>query len=97
MIARSLYTSVWEELADGKAMVFVAGPRQAGKTTLAHAIAGAYANRVYLNWDVIPDRLRLVRDPYGFQAVDRHDPSRPIVVLDEIHKYRGWKNYLKGA
>lgn len=97
MIARSLYTSAWEELAEGKSMVFIAGPRQAGKTTLAHTIARGYANRVYLNWDVISDRVRLLRDPYCFQAVDRHDPSLPIVVLDEIHKYRDWKNYLKGA
>ena len=45
----------------------------------------------------MPDRARLLRNPYFFQAVDRHDASGPIVVLDEIHKYRGWKNYLKGA
>ena len=78
-------------------MVFMAGPRQAGKTTLARMIAERHANRVYFNWDVVPDRARLLREPYFFEAVERHDPSRPIVVLDEIHKYRGWKNYLKGA
>jgi hypothetical protein len=97
MIARPAYAAVWRELADDKAMVFMAGPRQAGKTTLAGMIADGCANRVYFNWDVVPDRARLLRDPYFFQAVDRHDPSTPIVVLDEIHKYRGWKNYLKGA
>jgi predicted AAA+ superfamily ATPase len=31
-------------------MVFVGGPRQAGKTTLARSMAGAEAG--YLNWDV---------------------------------------------
>jgi predicted AAA+ superfamily ATPase len=78
-------------------MVFMAGPRQTGKTTLARMIAGGHTNRVYLNWDVVPDRARLLRDPYFFEAVERRDPSRPIVVLDEIHKYRAWKNYLKGV
>lgn len=97
MIARPAYADVWRELSDGNSMVFMAGPRQAGKTTLARAIADSHANRVHCNWDILPDRARLLRDPYFFQAVDRHDSSTPIVVLDEIHKYRGWKNYLKGA
>ena len=43
------------------------------------------------------DRARLLRDPYFFQTVERHDRSRPIVIFDEIHKRRDWKNYLKGA
>jgi predicted AAA+ superfamily ATPase len=77
MIARPLYTAVWQELATDKAMVFMAGPRQAGKTTLALALAGGYTNREYVNWDVAPDRTRVLRDPYFFQAVDRHDASRP--------------------
>ena len=86
MIARSIYAAVWRELADGRSMVFMAGPRQAGKTTLAWTIADGYANRLYFNWDVVPDRTRLLRDPYFFQAVDRHDPPSPIAVFDEIHK-----------
>jgi uncharacterized protein len=97
VIERPLYAALRRDLAADKAMVFMAGPRQAGKTTLARMIADRYANRVYFNWDVVPDRARLLREPYFFEVVERHDPSRPIVVLDEIHKYRGWKNYLKGA
>lgn len=26
----------------------------------------------------------------------RRDSSLPLVIFDEIHKYRDWKNYLKG-
>jgi predicted AAA+ superfamily ATPase len=88
---------LWQELAAEKAMVFMAGPRQVGKTTLAREISAAHANKVYLNWDVVTDRSRLLDDAYFFQAVARSDESRPLVVLDEIHKYRDWKNYLKGA
>ena len=97
MIDRPLYTALRENLAEEKTMVFMAGPRQAGKTTLARMIADGYANQVYFNWDVVPDRARLLRNPYFFEAVERRDGSRPMVVLDEIHKYRGWKNYLKGV
>jgi predicted AAA+ superfamily ATPase len=28
---------------------------------------------------------------------ERKTPSLPLVVLDEIHKYGDWKNYLKGT
>ncbi len=24
------------------------------------------------------------------------DSSKPFIILDEIHKYKEWKNYLKG-
>ena len=97
MIPRPIYTALWEELAGEKAMVFMTGPRQAGKTTLAQAIADGFTNRVYFNWDVVTDRAKLVRDPYFFQDVERRDASAPIVLLDEIHKHRDWKNYLKGV
>jgi predicted AAA+ superfamily ATPase len=66
-------------------MVFVAGPRQVGKTTLARALPGAA--RGYLNWDVAADRARLLR---------RELPPARLWVLDEVHKYRSWRNVLKG-
>ncbi len=40
-------------------MVFVAGPRQVGKTTLAKSVPGALPG--YLNWDVRSDRERIFR------------------------------------
>jgi predicted AAA+ superfamily ATPase len=66
-------------------MVFVAGPRQVGKTTMAKSLPGA--NEGYLNWDVAEDRERILR---------RELPANSIWVFDEIHKYRSWRNYLKG-
>ncbi len=66
-------------------MVFVAGPRQVGKTTLALSVPGAGSG--YLNWDVAEDRERILR---------RELPANPLWVFDEIHKYRSWRNYLKG-
>jgi predicted AAA+ superfamily ATPase len=67
-------------------MVFVAGPRQVGKTTLARMLPGA--DRGYLNWDVAEHRERILR---------RELPSSRLWIFDEIHKYRHWRNYLKGV
>ncbi len=67
-------------------MVFVAGPRQVGKTTLAQSLP--YAKRGYLNFDIAPDRERILK---------RELPASPLWAFDEIHKYRQWRNYLKGV
>ena len=66
-------------------MVFVAGPRQVGKTTLARALPGAREG--YLNWDVAEHRERILR---------RELPAAPLWIFDEIHKYRAWRGFLKG-
>ena len=66
-------------------MVFVAGPRQVGKTTLCLSLPGARDG--YLNWDVPEHRERILR---------RRMPPTEVWFFDEIHKYRTWRNYLKG-
>jgi predicted AAA+ superfamily ATPase len=96
MIDRKKYRSIWKELSAEKSMVFLAGPRQCGKTTLAEMIATEFSNHQYFNWDIDADRRMLIRDPVFFQNIVRKDASTPLVVLDEIHKYKEWKNYLKG-
>ena len=51
------------------------------------SLAGC-AHGTYLNWDRRDDRrdVRAARWPAG----------RALVVLDELHKWRGWKRWLKG-
>lgn len=40
-------------------MVFVSGPRQVGKTTLAHYLGENYfPSLAYFNWDYQPDRKK---------------------------------------
>ena len=68
-----------------KKMVFVAGPRQVGKTTLSQGLPGADTG--YLNWDVAEHRERILK---------RELPVSNLWIFDEIHKYRQWRNYLKG-
>jgi uncharacterized protein len=66
-------------------MVFVGGPRQVGKTTLAKSFL--MDAKGYLNWDLPEHREAILK---------YHLPVSPLWVFDEIHKYRLWRNFLKG-
>ena len=74
-----------------KKMVFIAGPRQSGKTTLARHLADTHQGTLktnYLNWDSGEDRNHILKENF---------PSgNGILVLDEIHKYRYWRQTVKG-
>lgn len=96
MLNRKQYIDVWHELVKDKSMIFISGPRQTGKTTLAQIIADTFTNSLYFNWDIAEDRVRLFDNPVFFESVERKDSTLPLIILDEIHKYKDWKNYLKG-
>ena len=70
-------------------MVFIGGPRQVGKTTLSKQIGREdFGKYTYLNWDSREDRKKIIGS--FFEADSK------LLIFDEIHKYRHWKNYLKG-
>lgn len=96
MIKRLIYSTLWEQLSSEKQMVFISGPRQTGKTTLAKEIANSFKNSIYFNWDIISNKKMLIENPTFFENLNRIDESTPLVIFDEIHKYKNWKNYLKG-
>ena len=85
---RAMRSDVASDL--GEKMVFVGGPRQVGKTTLALSFleSGSESDPCYLNWDHPSARKMLLGGglPSGGE----------VVVLDEIHKYKGWRNLVKG-
>lgn len=83
MKTRYLSSQIQQDLA--RKMVFVGGPRQVGKTTLAKTFLKAKEG--YLNWDAPELRERILK---------REFPLTSLWVFDEIHKYRSWRNYLKG-
>jgi predicted AAA+ superfamily ATPase len=82
-VDRYITNQVSEDLKDK--MVFVGGPRQVGKTTLALSLLDDEAG--YLSWDDLQDRERILKHQL---------PTTSLIVFDELHKYRLWRNYLKG-
>ncbi len=86
-VKRYLDKLVLADLAS-KAVVLT-GPRQVGKTTLSRQLMGSFADAQYLNWDVLPDRAILQRQSWN--------PRAGLLVMDEIHKMRNWKAWLKGV
>ncbi len=96
MLNRTHYLDIWNDLSRTKAMVFLSGPRQSGKTTLAKQVADQFSNTLYFNWDLVTNKKKLIENPTFFEEIQRKDDTPPLIILDEIHKYRNWKNYLKG-
>jgi uncharacterized protein len=70
-------------------MVFVGGARQVGKTTFATDLLGRrFRSPAYFNWDSRADRRSILDSRWPGDA--------ELIILDEIHKHRGWKNLIKG-
>lgn len=90
-----------QHLASYRQMVFLAGPRQAGKTTLSKSCLDDQYILRYLNWDVVKDRAEILGGidnlSKSFKTEVLKAKARiPILIFDEIHKYRAWKSLLKG-
>jgi len=84
---RYLTKFVLEDLKEK--MVFVGGPRQVGKTTLARELVGNhFQHSGYFNWDNRQDRRSIMQSSWPGDAV--------LIILDEIHKYKKWKSLVKG-
>lgn len=85
---RYLATRVAQDLQ--RKMVFLGGPRQVGKTTFATGLLQNKLDKVerYYNWDYDEDREKILK---------RDWPAGPgLIVFDELHKYRKWRNLIKG-
>lgn len=67
--------------------VFLAGPRQSGKTTLSQHLCLPEECQ-YLNYDLAEDRQIILQGEWNRKA--------RLVIFDEFHKYPTWKNFLKG-
>lgn len=84
---RYIFSNIVNDLQ--RKMVFLGGPRQVGKTTLAQSALLQTPSGIYLNWD----------DPEQRKVIFKRDwkDSDELIVLDEIHKFPKWKNFLKGT
>ena len=68
-------------------MILLAGPRQCGKTTLAKKLLNEYKG-TYYSWDADEHR-KLIRS-------NKIDEASKLWVFDELHKFKSWRNWLKG-
>ena len=68
-----------------KKIILLSGPRQSGKTTLSKMLSTDYD---YLNHDNPEHRLALLERSW--------DRARELIILDELHKQKNWKSWLKG-
>ena len=79
MLKRSALSTLGDDLAHYPAVALL-GPRQAGKTTVAHQLALGYRS-VYLDLESEQDRAKLASpELYLGERLDR------LVVLDEDHR-----------
>lgn len=84
---RYLVPYILEDLQEK--MVFVGGPRQVGKTTMATGlVAKHFKNTCYRLWDKREDRQKLIKSEWPGNA--------DLLIIDELHKYKKWKSYIKG-
>lgn len=90
---------VTDHFSRNEQMLLLSGPRQVGKTTIAKNCAQLTDYFKYLNWDKTKDRGEILK---GEEAVLHDLPisilleKNPILVFDEIHKYKHWRTFLKG-
>ncbi len=66
-------------------MVFIGGPRQVGKTSLARSLLPR--PDCELSYDIARHRQAILKQQL---------PAGDFWFFDEIHKFRGWRNFLKG-
>ncbi len=87
---RYLFNPIAQDALVKKKIVFLSGPRQVGKTTLAKQFLADQRN--YFSYDNESFRRNWVKNPQDALTFR----GRGVVALDEIHKDRYWKRKLKG-
>ncbi len=89
----------FDEELTGRHMVFLAGPRQTGKTMLAKKwLKKNRCSSLYYNWDDIAVRREYLHNSRFFESAARTvGINDPWIVFDEIHKRNNWRDILKGG
>ena len=83
-IKRYLFSFLKRDLKEK--ILFITGPRQCGKTTLAKSLGESFD---YFNYDEGEDRKALSQRSW--------DRKKEYVIFDELHKMKDWKRWLKGV
>ena len=80
-------------------MLFMSGPRQVGKTTVAKKIGEIWKNSNYFDWDNLSHRKTIINGPdtvIKSIGIEQLSDRSPLMIFNEIHKYQHWRNFLKG-
>lgn len=87
-LIRYIHPNVSDDL--NHKMVFIGGPRQVGKTTfsLSYLNPSDATNPAYLNWDDLESK-KIIKSGH-FPA------DHKLLIFDEIHKFKNWRNLIKG-
>ncbi len=76
----------------------VTGPRQVGKTTVAHAMASRWKGPVrYAAADeLVPAGAEWIQSEWQLARLDASDKRPGLLVLDEVQKIPNWSEVVKG-
>jgi predicted AAA+ superfamily ATPase len=99
IINRSYVHVVENHFRECDQMFFLAGPRQAGKTTVARLVQEKKSHSAYLNWDNLDHRKILAAGPEAIAETTglfELKKGKVFIVFDAIHKFKKWKSLLKG-
>jgi predicted AAA+ superfamily ATPase len=98
LIHRTYIDTLLKDKFKWNMMLFLMGARQVGKTTVAHMLSDTYKKKAYFNWDNdVHRRLIISGQKFVEQVLPIHTlGDKPLIIFDELHKYPGWKNYIKG-
>ena len=83
VIPRSIHKSLVSDL--DKKIILLVGPRQVGKTTFSKNLSESFD---YLNFDFDKDKIKIIKQLWNRE--------KDIIIFDEIHKMRNWKQWIKG-
>jgi len=102
MYRRPLYQKVLSRIKDSKGfMQVLAGPRQVGKSTLAHQIKDSIsfpAHYASSDTTALPDAswIKQQWEIGRLKVKEVSSPKGALLILDEIQKIPDWSNTVKG-
>lgn len=99
VMKRHLHDHFIDHCQKYRQMIFLSGPRQVGKTTVADMLGEEFVDNRYFNWDDTDDRALILNGQKEISealGLNRLMAELPLCMFDELHKYRDWRNFLKG-
>ena len=96
---RYLHHELIQHFRDSRQMIFLSGPRQVGKTTIASMIGESMDSFQYLNWDNISSRKIILEGADSIAEslkLNQLGNDNRFCIFDELHKFKDWRDFLKG-